>query len=261
MISVELRSVRVEMRGHRLLDGIDFRASSQEWVAIVGPSGAGKSTLLRTLLGLQGVSSGQCLLEGRPVASISDRQRSEWLGWLPQRLRIDEPIAAIEMVAAWRYRFDEAHHTALQAAQQAMLRVGVGHLANRAVNTLSGGEAQRVAMAAALAQDPRILLLDEPSVHLDPARQIELYSTMSKEWREGRGVICVTHDPNLLQSVVAEGAAKVRVVGMREGRIVFDLAYDSDQLANELSELYGIEWHAIEFGERKLFLAGGRPVK
>ena len=168
MIRVDVEGAIVQAAERRVLNDVQFSADSSEWVAIVGPSGAGKSTLLRVMLGLRELTLGSCRVEGREVRSVANRQRSEWLGWLPQRLVIDEPIEVQEIVASARYRFAEPHHEAIAAARSWLRRIGIENLAEQHMTTLSGGESQRVALAMALAQDPRILLLDEPSIGLSP---------------------------------------------------------------------------------------------
>jgi iron complex transport system ATP-binding protein len=254
----ELRYERltVTAAGRALLSGVELGVRSGELVAIVGPNGAGKTTLLRAALGLARPSAGHATLDSRDVRSMTPRERAAKLAWLPQHPRFGEPLTATEVVAAARYRFAENRALSTDAAQRALLRAGAGGLAERLVTELSGGERQRVALAALLAQEAPLLLLDEPANHLDPAQQIDAYELIGALWRDGLGILCVTHDVNLLAHV--GDSDRVRVVGLCDGRIRFDLSYDSPELPGELGKLFGLELRVLDFDGRRLLLASQR---
>lgn len=240
--SLELENVSVTARGKTLLDDVSLRLSEGEFVALIGPNGAGKTTLLRAILGLSLVS-GKARLNGKPVSDFSGRERAGVVAWLPQQALVNEPITALELVASARYRFVETFASSINAAREALDHTGAIQFADRAVTSLSGGEHQRVAIAALVAQDAPLLLLDEPANHLDPAQQIELYRLFGRLWREGKGVLCITHDVNLLRHVGRDG---VRVVGMRAGRVEFESGYVSSQLASHVGGLFGINMRAVD---------------
>ena len=148
------------------------------------------------------------------------------------------------MVAAARFRFDEPRAAALAEADRALEAAGAAALRERVVTRLSGGEAQAVSLAAMLAQDAPLLLLDEPASHLDPAQQIAAYRFVGSCWRAGRGVLCITHDANLLRHTGAP-ASGIHVVGLSAGAQRFDLAADDPGLPDALSTLFGIRFRAV----------------
>ena len=166
-----------------------------EWVAVLGPNGAGKTTLLKILAGLLRPTSGQvdaCAPRARTVAYLAQSEDLP-LDW-PARAIVE--LGRLPHVGAWR-RLTRADH---DAVERAMTATDTLLFAGRAVGTLSGGERQRVALARALAQQPRVLLLDEPTAHLDLRHQVDLFSSLRRETREGVGVVAVMHDLGLAAS-------------------------------------------------------------
>jgi iron complex transport system ATP-binding protein len=243
--------VDVTLRSRHLLAELSLTVAAGRFVALVGPNGAGKTTLLRTALGLVRPTRGRVTLDASSVTTLSPRERAARLAYLPQHPRLSEPLSAEEVVTAARFRFQESHGRALGHARKALDRAGARGLATRILPELSGGERQRVALAALLAQEAPLLLLDEPANHLDPAQQIEAYNLIGELWREGRGIVCVTHDVNLLSFVGSP--ERVRVVGIADGRLRFDLSYDALELPGALSKLFGIEISAVAVDGRRLF--------
>lgn len=256
MTSLELLNVSVQARGKALLRDVSLRVNQGQFVALLGPNGAGKTTLLRAALGLLR-AEGSVLLDGRPVRDMPARERATKLAWLPQQSAAAEPLSVLEQVTAARYRFHESHPAAEEGALVALEAAGAAHFAERHVNELSGGEAQRVAVAGMIAQETPLLLLDEPANHLDPAQQIELYRLIARLWREGRGVLCITHDVNMLRFV---GDAAVRVVGLADGRVRFDCEYGSPELAGHVGELFNVGIEIVQAGADRLLVPSGRPA-
>jgi len=161
-----------------------------------------------------------------------------------------------EQVTAARYRFSETHAAAEEGARAALEAAGAGHFADRTVTELSGGEAQRVAVAGLIAQETPLLLLDEPANHLDPAQQIELYSLIGRLWREGHGVLCITHDVNMLRYV----GGPVRVIGLGAGRVRFECEYDSPELPKHVGELFNVAMDVVESGNQRLLVPVARAT-
>jgi iron complex transport system ATP-binding protein len=256
---VDLEHVSIAIRGRHLLSDISLSWGEGEFLALVGPNGAGKTTLLKAALGLVRAGSGRVVVDDRAVTSMSPRERAAHLAWLPQRGLTEEPLRAEEVVASARYRFREAYERSIEHARRALSAVGAAHLAERRVTEMSGGERQRVALAAMLAQRAPLLLLDEPANHLDPAQQIEAYVLLSGLFGQGLGIVCVTHDINLLGHVAR--ADRIRVVGLREGRIAFDTSYGDDDLPARLSELFSIPMQALPFGGRRIIVAQHTSTK
>jgi len=172
-----------------------------EVVAIAGPNGAGKSTLLRCAAGLLTPEGGEVSLDGRPLAAWPRRARARRLAFLPQRVGL--PFAATAgQVVAWgrhphRHPFTGADARGAAVVADALARVEATALAERPFATLSGGEQQRCLIAAALAQEPRVLLLDEPSAGLDPPHGRRLFRLLAELAGGGMAVAVVTHDLNL----------------------------------------------------------------
>ncbi len=247
-----LEQVELRARGRALLVGISLRVEPGQFVVLVGPNGAGKTSILRVALGLLRPTRGAVRLGDRSIFDLSPRARAAALAWLPQQPRFDEPLTALETVAIARYRFGEAHAASLTFARSALERVGAAVFADRRVTELSGGERQRVALAALLAQEAPLLLVDEPANHLDPAQQIEAYELLGRCFEAGLGVLCVTHDVNLL---VHTGAAeRIRVVGLCSGSIHFELPFGAPELPRELGALFGLELRAVELDGQRVIL-------
>ncbi len=244
MAELEFRELSVQLGERTLLDQITLRVAPGEFVALIGPNGAGKTTLLRSALALRAPSSGSVRLGGRDVNALDARTRAAALGWLPQQIRADEPVTALESVAAARYRFSESHGASRRAATLALARVGAGAHAERPITQLSGGERQRVAFACLLAQEAEVLLFDEPANHLDPAQQLEVYRLLGELWREGRTLVCITHDVNLLHQL--GDAEHVRVIGLRAGRLAFDARFANPELPAQLGALFDLDMAALD---------------
>lgn len=245
--------VGVARGGRELLRDVHLCVEPGEFVALTGPNGAGKTTLLKTAAGLVRPTRGVVTLDGLPVAELSPKRRAAVVAWLPQQALVEELVSAGEVVSMARYRFDESHAISQQKAREALAAVGADHLTEHAVLTLSGGENQRVALATLLAQEAPLLLVDEPANHLDPAQQIRVYQLLGELWRSGLGILCVTHDVNLLRFLGA--GRSLRVLGLERGIVRFDLEYDAPSLGEQLGTLFGVEMLSVGAAGRRFFLA------
>ena len=170
--------------------------------AILGPNGAGKSTLLRLMAGLTVSHSGNILYEGALLGSMSARSRARRIAFMPQGIRIDVDLNARNVVLMGRHPhrsmglFESSED--FQVADHAMTVTETSAFADRALSTLSGGEAQRVHLAAALTQEPVLLLLDEPTASLDVQHQLAIFRILrERTLNDGLAVVVVTHDFNL----------------------------------------------------------------
>ncbi len=176
-------------------------AGGQCW-GIIGPNGAGKSTLLRLFAGLLAPTSGRLLFEGRPLTRVGLRERARRIAFLPQSPPRDMAMSARDVVLLGRYPhrqfglFESAAD--FQLTRRAMMTTQTLEYADRPISTLSGGEAQRVHIAAALTQEPILLLLDEPTAALDLYHQLSIFGILQELTRQsGLAVVVVTHDLNL----------------------------------------------------------------
>lgn len=205
--SLHADDIGVRVGGAQLLDGVSLRLSPGEVGAVLGPNGAGKSTLLSALAGLRLPDVGQVVLGGRPLPSLAAATLALERAVLPQDTGVAFDFSVRDVVELGRYphRMAPARNEA-GIVQAAMALTGVGHLAGRALNSLSGGERARAQLARVLAQiwhplpdgRPRWLLLDEPTAALDLRHQHATMATV-RRWARGQGVgvLAVLHDPNL----------------------------------------------------------------
>lgn len=183
------------------LTAITGRVEVARCTALIGPNGSGKSTLLRLLLGILAPDSGEISLDDRPLASWSRRDLARRVGVVPQNEEIAFPLTVRELVAMGRYPHlgpfrPEGPHDR-EAIENAMARCDVLDLADRLVQTLSGGERQRARLARALAQEPAILVLDEPTLALDIRHEMEIFEQIRNLVSTGVTVLLVTHNLNL----------------------------------------------------------------
>lgn len=169
-------------------------------VAILGANGSGKTTLLKTCVGLLPALGGDVLMCGHPVSGLGARARARRISWVPQISDSAWSFTVREVVAQGRFAllgpfapFRPADHDAIDAALEALDAL---ELADRPFSLLSGGEARRILIARALAQDTPLLALDEPAAHLDPGRQMELMDTLARLARGGKAVVVSIHDVN-----------------------------------------------------------------
>ena len=180
--------------------GVSLAAHAGQWLAIVGPNGAGKSSLLQALAGLWPVASGEVLLQGQSGPQVSARQRARQLAWMGQTPPGDEALSVDDTVALGRLPHQgwwgwPAHSAAdREAIEQALQDTDLLALRHRALQALSGGERQRAHLARALATQAPVLLLDEPSAHLDAPHQRLLAQVLRTQAQRGRAVVSVLHE-------------------------------------------------------------------
>lgn len=184
------------------LEASSFQARAGEIVAILGPNASGKSTLLKLIAGTQPPLSGRVLLNGVVTHSLTPRVRAQRIAMVQQESPLLFPTRAWEFVLQGRHayggslQFESANDMTI--ARNALAQVTAAHLADRWMDQVSGGEKQRIVLARALAQQPLLLLLDEPTVHLDIGAQVGLLDTLRKLATENRyTVVIVTHELNL----------------------------------------------------------------
>ena len=223
MSTLELRGIEASYRGHStsrpVLCGIDLRIEPGEMVALIGPNGAGKSTLLRLAGGVLRPSAGSATLLDRDLAGMRPREVAQQVAVVPQEGPIPIGLVVREMVGLGRTPYarlllgSTAHDR--EMVDWALAVAGVGELAERFVDELSGGERQRVILARALAQEPRLLLLDEPTANLDLHHQVAMLELVRGLTRErGLAVLAAVHDLQLAALYCD------RVALMHAGRVV-----------------------------------------
>src|SRR5450432_3986679 len=241
----------------RALDDFTLNVDPGEWIAIMGPSGSGKSTLVNLIGCLDSPSIGEIWLDGENVAHLNGgeltRVRAEKVGFIFQQFHLIPYLSAIENVMLAQYfhsMTDEAE--ALAALDRVGLKDRAGHLPAQ----LSGGEQQRVCIARALINDPKIILADEPTGNLDAVNEEIVLRLLRELHRQGRTIVMVTHDP-----VVARLAD--RRIELHHGKIadqqVFAMA-DEEQFDEVLEELWAVEEHGEIAEIERMEVHGALPV-
>src|ERR1700730_5919651 len=225
----------------RALDDFSLNVDPGEWIAIMGPSGSGKSTLVNLIGCLDRPTSGEICLDRENVAHMSagelNRVRAEKIGFVFQQFHLIPYLTSLENVMLAQYFHSMTDE---QEALEALQRVGLKERAHHVPSQLSGGEQQRVCIARALINDPKIVLADEPTGNLDAVNEEIVLRLLREFHQQGRTIVMVTHDP-----VVARLAD--RRIELHHGKIahqVFSMA-DEEQLDEGLEEL----WVLAEHGE------------
>jgi iron complex transport system ATP-binding protein len=202
-----------------VLSGVTLEVPAGAVVGVLGPNGSGKTTLLRLLAGTRRPTSGQVLLDGRPLSTYTRRELARRLAVVPQETQLAFDYSVMEMVLMGRHPhlglFEVEGPADIAAARDSLAAVGAATLEDRDFATLSGGEKQRVVIAAALAQATDVLLLDEPSSSLDLGAQLEIAHLLAElNQRRGVTIVVATHDLALATGICRE------LLLMRKGRVV-----------------------------------------
>ena len=236
-MTIEAIDLQVERLERPVLRDVSVRIEEGACVSIVGPNGAGKSTLMAALLGLIPAREGEVRLDGAVLSSLSRRQIAHRIAYVPQLQEGYLGFRVRDVVASGRY----AHLDPLEspgeedrtAVERAIDACRIGDLLDRTVDTLSGGERQKVSIAAALAQQAPGLFLDEPTTALDPAHRVDLIRIMRDCVGSDRTLLVICHDLNL---PLALGG---RVVALCEGEIRFDGPVEVLLDTERLADLFG----------------------
>ncbi|HEX30059.1 TPA: ABC transporter ATP-binding protein [Candidatus Poribacteria bacterium] len=222
MWAVELEKVTVSYRENVALKEVTLRIKEGEFLAVIGPNGAGKTTLLTTINGLGKVISGTVRVFGRELSRWNVLKIRKEIGYVPQELPIDprSPVSVREAVMIGRAGriglLRRPGREDINLVESVMELTGIKHLAERPIGHLSGGERQKVSIARALAQEPKILLLDEPTSNLDPKAQVEIVELIERIYDERKlTIVFVTHILSLIPPSCS------RAVLMKGGRIIW----------------------------------------
>jgi iron complex transport system ATP-binding protein len=236
-MSLEINQLSFSYRSTRILDNVSFRVSEGELVSLVGPNGAGKSTLIKCINRILTPGAGTVRFNNRNISGMSLRQIAGVFGYVPQSTRYAFPATVFDTVLLGRRPFlswtvgEKNRHQVYDI----LIRMGLDHLALRQFNELSGGEQQKTLVARALAQEPRVLLLDEPTSSLDLRHQMDVMDHVISIVRQHRiSAVMAIHDLNLA-SMYAD-----RMVILKNGALFRD-GSPAEVLSTEtISSVYGV---------------------
>ncbi len=244
--AIEIESLSFNVNDTSILRKVSACILSGETWSILGANGAGKSTLLKCLIRVHRGWVGSVRLFGRPLESYSQRQIAQRMAYVPQAsTQPFFPYTVREFVRMGRYAYSglwgTPHPGDGEAVDRAMECTGVQHFADRTLDTLSGGERQKVLIAAALAQEADVLLLDEPTAFLDYRHQNEVHDILASINKDlGRAVITVTHDVN------AAIYAGTKVLALRQGEVVYNGPSAGLYDENRLSLIFGATFRFVD---------------
>ena len=243
-MTLEIRDLCFSYREHQVLKGISLSMSDGEMISLLGRNGAGKTTLLRLIPGFLKSNPASILIDGRPVAEMSLRERATYMAYIPQITRSVFPYSvrtSILMGCSNRLGlFRNPGSAEEQRVEEVIGLLNLQEIANRNMETISGGERQLVLIARALMQDARLLILDEPTSFLDYSNQLLVLEKVEDLVRHGYSCIYSTHNPDLALM------HSTRSVIMDDGRIVFDQNPSALLGSDVLSKVYGRNIKVVE---------------
>jgi iron complex transport system ATP-binding protein len=238
--ALETKGLRFSYGQRKVLTDVALTIEAGSFWCLMGPNGSGKSTLIQLLAGVLRAEAGRIEIQGKPIDTWSRRELARRVAVVPQRFELAFPFTVEEVVLMGRaphrgaLALDTTEDRAIAA--DAMRATSIEHLSTRRMSELSGGEFKRVVVAKALAQQPQVLLLDEPASHLDIRHQVGLYDLIQAERdRTGMSVLAAVHDLNLA------AAYGERFCLLKQGRLV--AAGDLEQVMtyNQLRDVFGID--------------------
>ena len=256
---LEVVGVGWDVGDQTILRAVDLELDQGECLVVVGPNGAGKTTFLRLLAGLLQPTRGNLFWEQQAYGELSRRDLARRIAYVPQSRPLRVPLTVEQLVLLGRYPYLSAFRLApresdFEAVARAMELAGVDELGPRRLEELSGGERQSAYIAAALAQEAEVLILDEPTTHLDPRHQRQISALLLRLNREqGMSVVVATHDLNFA------GLLAHRILALRAGQV---LACESPQellQPERLAEVFEAPFTVVRGGERPVTLLEMEP--
>lgn len=245
------KDVSFSYNGAFALKNISFTLNKGDFVGVIGPNGSGKSTLLKLIEGILIPESGQILFEGKPLQNRQRRELAQTVAIVPQSFNLDFNFTVDEVIRMGRYsRKKQGFNLA-----DLLNKLEIAHLEKRFFPQLSGGEKQMAVLAQALAQQPELLLLDEPAAHLDVSHQLQLFQFLKQINQEGLTVLCVTHDLNLALLYFK------KLLLLSEGRLVSFGQAESVLKAEKIESVYGVKAHVHRHAGRVFLTFSPRSTR
>ena len=235
---MEAQDVDFAVDAVRILDGVSLTSGAGEFIGLVGPNGAGKTTLIKCISGLLAHSQGTVHLDGRDLARMSPRDIARVVAHLPQNTTVDFSFTSLEVVLMGRnphlgpFQLEGARD--FEVARAGMQFTDTEWLSAREINTLSGGGRQRVLIARALAQEPRLLLLDEPTANLDIQHQLQVMDLVRSLVDDGLAAVAAMHDLNMASAYCD------RIYVMSEGKVVASGTPAEVLLPGLINQVFGV---------------------
>ena len=218
--AIQTENLTLKLGDISILRGVSFSIETGEYISFIGPNGAGKTTLMRCLLGMYPYE-GTITIDGKECAETPPKELAKTISYVPQTHDMEFPLSVFDFVMMGRYPYlsplSPAQKKDIDAVEQAMEMTGILPFRNRLLRTLSGGERQKIYIAAALAQETPVILLDEPATFLDWKHQAEVMQLLKKINREcGTTIVAVNHDLN------SAAHWSDRIIALKEGRILLN---------------------------------------
>lgn len=248
-LMLEVDSLAYSYGNGPVFENISFSLKKGDVMCILGPNGAGKSTLIKCIAGIFKPAAGSVRIMGEDTASLGAMEIARSIGYVPQQNEVIFPFTVLDFVVMGRTPhiplFSSPNNKDMEIAREALSMVGVEDLADRTVSSLSGGQRQIVLIARALAQQPALLLLDEPTAHLDFGNQMLVLETVQKLAAKGMSILMNTHMPDhaFLVGNSAAALAEKRLVAVGEVKTVVS--------SNIMSSLYGVKVAVREIDDIK----------
>lgn len=245
-MSVHVKNLFFKYGANEILSDVNFYAPHGKFTVILGKNGSGKSTFLRLLAGLLPFRKGSIEIFGKNINNLSISDRAKLIGYLPQFHLPVFPFTVEEVVLTGRasYVFSTPNKKDIEKADEAMNRIGISHLRKKPYTEISGGERQLVMISRVIAQEPKIILLDEPLSHLDLSNQSRLIRIIKTLVDSGITIIAVLHDPNISfahgDNFVFFKNGKIKEIGNNEK------PWDS----NNLKDVYDVEIETINYKDK-----------
>jgi iron complex transport system ATP-binding protein len=250
-MKLEARHLGFGYRGRRVGSDVSLALEAGEVLCLLGPNGSGKTTLFKTLLGLLPVQGGQVLMDGVDLRVKKRDEVARLVSYVPQAHAAFFPFTVEEVVLMGRTAhlgvFSSPSRGDREMAMTAIERMRLGHLADAVYTRISGGERQLTLIARALAQDARVIVMDEPTANLDFGNQVRVLEHIQSLAQSGIGVLLSTHDPD--QAFLCAD----RVAMLHEGRLARLGAPEATITADSLKEIYGVEVVVV-----RVLMEGGR---